>query len=197
MNAYAYVVGPQDTAWTTLFDMAGDLGLVGRSSFRGLAQVEDQAAETPICFFLFSAVADVRSLRPLAQEIRRAPADSIRFAPLVYCAAAPSIESTVALINMGFDDIVALPQTVWGLRDRLARQTDRRVDFYQTRSYFGPDRRNRLARLPSPRQPTRSGGPFRRLGIVRDLTAGINVLCDEFSPAPAPVAAMQTLQQSA
>lgn len=194
MNAYAYVVGPGDTAWQTLFDAAGNLGFAGVSDYRGISQVEQQAGETPVCYFLFSAVADLRQLRPVADAIRFSAARTIRFSPMVYCAEEPSVETIMASINMGFDDIVALPQSTSKLRERLGRQIGHNMVFYETEGYFGPDRRNRVAGLKSNPVVNRVGGPFRRLEIVRNVLDGVSVLRDEFSgPSPA-VAAMQTLQ---
>ena len=160
-------------------------------------QVEEQVGETPVCYFLFSAVPDLRVLRPLARDIRFSASGLMRFAPMVYCAENPSVETIVACINMGFDDIVALPQTAPRLRARLARQIDRNMVFYETPGYFGPDRRNRVKSLSAPRPQSRGAGPFRRLEIVRDVCTGVSVLRDEFLPSSAAVAAMQTLQQSA
>ncbi|KRA96603.1 hypothetical protein ASD83_16030 [Devosia sp. Root685] len=190
MKAYAYVVGPQDKAWQTLFDMAGALGFAGVSDFRGLNQVEQQAGETPVCYFLFSAAVDLSALRPVADAIRFSASRAIRFSPMVYCAEDPSVETTMACINMGFDDIVALPQSQPKLRQRLARQIGHSLVFYETAGYFGPDRRNRVAALEPNPSMTRVGGPFRRLEIVRNLLDGVSVLRDEFTD----VAAMQTLQ---
>jgi hypothetical protein len=181
MKAYAYVVGPGDRAWQTLFDMAGTLGFAGVSDYRGMSQVEQQAGETPVCYFLFSALADVRQLRPVADAIRFASSRTIRFSPMVYCAEAPSVETTMACINMGFDDIVALPQSTSKLRERLGRQIGQNMVFYETAGYFGPDRRNRVAALKSNLVVNRVGGPFRRLEIVRNLLDGVSVLHDEFS----------------
>lgn len=192
MKAYAYVVGPQDMAWTALFDMAADLGFAGVSSYRGFSQVVEQAGETPVCYFLFSAVRDLASLRPVAEAIRFSPVGQIRFSPMVYCAREPSVETIRACINMGFDDIVALPQPRDRLAQRLERQIGRSMLFYETEGYFGPDRRNRLAPRPA-QAPSRQGGPFRRLEIVRSLKGGISVLRDEVF-ATADVAAMQSLQ---
>lgn len=194
MKAYAYVVGPQDMAWQTLFDTAGDLGFAGISDFRGISQVEQQAGETPVCYFLFSAVADIEALRPAAHAIRFSKTPGIRFSPMVYCAQDPAIDTIMACINMGFDDIVALPQTTAGLRERLSRQIGQNLVFYETQGYFGPDRRNRVAAPVSPRTANRVGGPFRRLEIVRNLFDGVSVLRDELTLPNAPVAAMQTLQ---
>ena len=194
MNAYAYVVGPQDMAWQKLFDMAGDIGFAGVSDYRGISQVEQQAGETPVCYFLFSAVADLRELRPVADAIRFSASRTIRFSPMVYCAEESSVETIMACINMGFDDIVALPQSPEKLRQRLARQIGQNMVFFETDGYFGPDRRNRVAALKPSMATSRVGGPFRRLEIVRNLLDGVSVLRDEFSgPLPA-VAAMQTLQ---
>lgn len=194
MNAYAYVVGPQDMAWQKLFDVAGEIGFAGVSDYRGISQVEQQAGETPVCYFLFSAIADLRQLRPVADAIRFSAARSIRFSPMVYCAEEPSVDTIMACINMGFDDIVALPQSSARLRQRLARQIGQHMVFYETAGYFGPDRRNRVAALKPSEVTSRVGGPFRRLEIVRNLLDGVSVLRDEFSSPPPAVAAMQTLQ---
>ncbi|CAN7576216.1 hypothetical protein [Devosia sp. LjRoot3] len=194
MKAYAYVVGPGDTAWQTLFDMAGNIGFAGVSDYRGISQVVQQAGETPVCYFLFSPVADLSALRPVADAIRFASSRTIRFSPMVYCAEDPSIDTIMACINMGFDDIVALPQSTSKLRERLGRQIGQNMVFYETAGYFGPDRRNRVAALKPNPVANRVGGPFRRLEIVRNLLDGVSVLRDEFSSPSGDVAAMQTLQ---
>jgi hypothetical protein len=194
MKAYAYVVGPQDMAWSSLFDISSDLGFAGVSDYRGLSQVEQQAGETPVCYFLFSAVTDLRELRPIAHAIRFSSVPGIRFSPMVYCAEDPSMETSMACINMGFDDILALPQSKPMLRERLARQIGHNLVFYETEGYFGPDRRNRVTAMKPHRVVNRVGGPFRRLEIVRNLLDGVSVLRDEFSASIPDVAAMQTLQ---
>jgi hypothetical protein len=194
MKAYAYVVGSQDRAWQTLFDMAGDLDFAGVSDYRGLSQVEHQAGETPVCYFLFSAITDLRELRPVADAIRFSSSRAIRFSPMVYCAEDASVETIMACINMGFDDVVALPQSKPKLRQRLGRQIGQSMVFYETAGYFGPDRRNRVTALKPNPVITRVGGPFRRLEIVRNLLDGVSVLSDEFSNSSSDVAAMQTLQ---
>lgn len=194
MKAYAYVVGPGDAAWQTLFDMAGDLGFAGVSDYRGISQVEQQAGETPVCYFLFSAVGDLRQLRPVADAIRFSSSRAIRFSPMVYCAEEPSVETIMACINMGFDDILALPQSKPKLRQRLARQIGHNMVFYETEGYFGPDRRNRVASLKPNSVANRIGGPFRRLEITRNLLDGVSVLRDDFFNTQPAVAAMQTLQ---
>lgn len=194
MKAYAYIVGPQDAAWSRLFRSASELGFAGVSSYRGPSQVEQQAGQTPLCYFLFSAVPDISQLRSVAHAIRFAAKPAIRFSPMVYCAEKPSMEAIMGCINMGFDDIVALPQTTAALRARLERQVDRRIVFYEASGYFGPDRRNRLPALKPLGQSGRRGGPFRRFEITRHGLDGVSVKSDEFFSAAPDNKPMQTLQ---
>ena len=50
--------------------------------------------------------------------------------------------------------------------------------YYETSTYFGPDRRNRLeSDQNDPRRGT--GGHFRRIEIIRTPDKGIDVLSDE------------------
>ena len=189
MKAYAYVVGPQDMAWTALFDMASELGFGGVSSYRGIAQAEQQVEKSPVCYFLFSSVHDIRSLREQTDAIRFSSRRHLRFSPMIYFTQNPSVETIMACINMGFDDVIALPHSVSGLRERLLRQTNQQIVFYETEGYFGPDRRNRIARRQS-MGVTRVGGPFRRLEIIRNVAQGIEVLRDEFNANPPLVTQM-------
>lgn len=193
MNAYAYVVGPQDGPGTALFDMANALGFVGVSSFRGIEQAEEQSLVTPVCYFLFSAVDDPASLRPVAEAVRFCSVGRVRFSPLIYCAEMPSVDTTMACVNIGFDDVVALPQPLRQLRERLARQVGQSLTYYETAGYFGPDRRRRIEGVREDGE-LRKGEPFRRLEVVRNLLSGIAVLRDEVWPPAPPVALMQTLQ---
>jgi len=194
MKAYAYVVGPQDATWSRLFGIVNELGFTGVSSYRGLSQVEQQADDTPLCYFLFSGVPNIADLRQVARDIRFATNPAVRFSPMVYCAEDLSLEVTIGCINLGFDDVIALPQSEAALRARLKRQVGRHVVFYEAAGYFGPDRRNRVSSLAPANQSGRSGGPFRRLEIIRHALQGISIQRDELFQQGVSGAAMQTLQ---
>lgn len=193
MRAYAYVVGPQDDLWMNLFDLVGALGFAGRSSFRGLAQVEQQLAETPICYFLFSPVEELAAIRAPAAAIRHARNDQLRLLPMIYMSHEASAQTIAGCVNMGFDDILALPQSPEALQLRLARQLGVPQTFYEAGNYFGPDRRNRISGLEPLAGANRIGGPFRRLHVIRDLDKGVTILREQ-RVATGAVAAMQTLQ---
>ncbi len=178
MRAYAYVVGPEDGPGAALMDMARGLGFAGVASFTTIAQAEQQTQQTPICFFLFSATEDVASLRSTADSVRFSPSRKLRFSPLIYFAESPSVEAIRACLNMGFDDIITMPFTRRRVVERIARQVGQNLVYYETASYFGPDRRGRTT-TPARDGDSRQGGQFRRLEIVRSLMNGTNVLRDD------------------
>lgn len=183
MRAYAYVVGSGVGPGSALLDMARGLGFAGVSPYSGLAQAEQQAQVTPLCFFLFAATEDVASLRNVANAVRFSTTRRLRFSPLIYFAESPSVEGINACLNMGFDDIITMPFTRKRVLERVARQVGQHLTYYETPDYFGPDRRGRGAPLLA-NHDQRHGGPFRKLEIVRSLVHGVNVVRDEqFAPA--------------
>ncbi len=62
---------------------------------------------------------------------------------------------------MGFDDVIALPITGDDVGGRIERQIDRIHTYYETATYFGPDRRNRNGGTPRSTGSDRGGGQFR------------------------------------
>ena len=168
MKATAYVVGPEDGPGAALLDMGRELGFPVVLPFHSVAASEAQSQQTPLIFFLFAAVHDVRILKGVADQIRFAPARRIRFSPLLYLSESPSREAIARCIEMGFDDVITLPFTRPRLMARLTRLVDRTQVYHETSAYLGPER------------PTKRGsGQFRRLEIIRSAAIGTSVLRDE------------------
>jgi hypothetical protein len=140
---------------------------------------------TPLCFFLFAATENIQSLRGIAEAVRFSAARRLRFSPLIYFAESPSVEVISACLNMGFDDIITMPFTRKRVLERVTRQVGQNLVYFETATYFGPDRRGRGGPAPD-RSDKRTGAPFRRLEIVRNLVTGVNVLRDD-QVAPEPV----------
>lgn len=177
MNACAFVVAPAGGPGT-LLDTAHALDFEIVLPFRSTPAAERQAARTPLVFFLLETTADPRTHAPVIASIRASAKPGIRFAPLIYFARDPSHETIRTCINMGFDDIVTLPFTRPQLRRRLDRQVDKACVYFETESYFGPDRRNRLQDA-SDHSGRGRGGQFRRIEILRSPRRGVRVLSDE------------------
>lgn len=178
MQAFAYVIGPDNGPRAALFDLARSLGFAGVAPFSSMAGAEQQNLLTPLCFFLVAATEDLRSLRGMADALRFSSVRRLRFSPLVYFAESPSAETIGACLNMGFDDIITMPFTLARVRERLARQVGRPLVYYETASYFGPDRRGRNGPTQAAHE-NRRGGVHRRLEIIRDPQRGAHVLRDD------------------
>jgi hypothetical protein len=176
LNASAFIVGPPSGAGTpALTELAHTLGFAKVSAFGGRSSAEKQSALTPLIFFFCAAVSDLKSLKTTADGIRNSRSDAVRFAPLIYFARNPALDTIRACISMGFDDVIALPFGE-GVSDRILRQIGRLQVYYETDTYFGPDRRDRTAT----RDAAPDGGQFRRYEIVRSAEKGIDVLHNDF-----------------
>ncbi len=178
MKACAYIVGPEEGSGAALKELARRVGFDSVHPFRSVAIAEQQTLFTPLVYFLFSTVPDVRTLRPVAEAIRMSPSKRVRFSPMIYLSDSPSLTAIRRCIGMGFDDIITLPFTLARIEERLERQVERPLVYYETPTYFGPDRRNRTEDEAA-HKGRGSGGQYRRLEIMRSANAGVNVLRDD------------------
>lgn len=179
VKASALIVGPRDGAGAALLDLAHAVGFANVQRYQGLARAEKLLARTPLIFFLCSPVADVRSLRPMADAIRFSPSFRLRFLPLIYFAREPSLETVKTCIALGFDDVIALPINGDDVGGRIERQIDRIHTYYETATYFGPDRRNRTGGAPRSTGSDHGGGHYRRIEIRRNPETGVDVIRDD------------------
>lgn len=178
MRAFAYVVGSESGPRAALHDLALGLGFAGVAPFVSMAAAENQALATPLCFFLFAATDNPAALRGVADAVRFSTARRLRYSPLIYFAESPSPQTIGACLNMGFDDIITMPFAPARVEERLNRQVGQTLVYYETATYFGPDRRGRNGPARTAHE-NRIGGAFRRLEIVRDLARGAHVLRDD------------------
>jgi hypothetical protein len=179
MRAFAYVVASEGSSGAALKDLARQIGFDAVQDFKTVSAAEQQALTTPLVYFLFGAVARPLSLQPIARSIRTAESRRVRFAPMVYLSENPSLDTIRSCINMGFDDIITLPVTLGRVEERLARQFERPLIYYETATYFGPDRRGRLEQEEG-HSLRGTGGQYRRIEIVRSPTSGVQVIKEDF-----------------
>lgn len=177
MRASALVVGPPNGAAEALAELARDLGFAPVAGYEDIGQASRHVDATPLTFFLCAPVADVLSLKPLAESVRFSGDLRLRFLPLIYFSSGLSGPAIRTCIGMGFDDIIALPYAGTDLRERIGRQIGR-ATYYETSTYFGPDRRNRVGAARSAGSD-HGGGDHRRIEIVRS-EGGVDVLRDDF-----------------
>jgi hypothetical protein len=115
----------------------------------------------------------------MADAIRFSPSLDLRFSPLIYFARSLSVEAIKQCVGMGFDDVISLPYRGGDLSERIFRQIGTTQTYYETATYFGPDRRNRVG-APRSTDSDHGGGEFRRIEIIRNPLSGIDVLRDDF-----------------
>jgi hypothetical protein len=178
MHATAFIIGPTTEAGAALADIARTLRFAAVLPYGGIEAAESQAHKTPVCYFLFAPVVQIASLSEIAEAIRFCPSRRVRFSPMIYFSDKTSVEAISACINLGFDDIITMPFTQQRVSERIGRQVGPSLTYFETSSYFGPDRRDRVT-APNRPAETRLGGQFRRLEIVRSFEAGVSVLRDD------------------
>jgi hypothetical protein len=178
VRASALIVGPPDGVGVELADAAKRLGFAPIEHYRGTTDAARRVDATPLMFFLCAPVKDVRALKPVADAIRFSTDMRLRFLPLIYFSPEPSADCIRECIHMGFDDVIALPYAGGDLGNRIGRQVGQTQTYYETATYFGPDRRNRIG-APRSADSDHGGGQFRRIEIVRS-DAGVDVLRDDF-----------------
>jgi DNA-binding response OmpR family regulator len=176
-KATAYIVGPVDGPGAALSDMAKRLGFEAVLPFAGTATAEQQTARTPLLFFLFAAVNDVSTHKDTADAIRFSSSRRVRLSPLIYFSESPSLDGIRACADMGFDDVVTLPFSRERVIERLGRQVNRTVVYYETPTYFGPDRRTQADAAAGERRGM--AGRIRRLEIIRSIGDGPSVIRDD------------------
>jgi hypothetical protein len=160
-------------------DLARAVGFESVQRYQGLVRAERQSLKTPLVFFLCAPTKDMRTLKPMADAVRFSPSLKLRFLPLIYFAREPSFETVKQCIAMGFDDVVALPIGGDDAGERIERQIGRIQTYYETATYFGPDRRNRTGGPERTTGSDHGGGQFRRIEIVRNPDTGIDVISDD------------------
>jgi hypothetical protein len=178
VRASAFIVGSGDEAVRALEALAGSLGFSPVARYADMNAPRRQVDKTPLVFFLCAPVDEVSELKPLANAVRFSDDMRLRFSPLIYFTPEPSVARIRACINMGFDDVIATPYAGGDLAERVGRQVGRTQIYYETATYFGPDRRNRVGEARST-DSDHGGGKFRRIEIVR-TDAGVDVLRDDF-----------------
>jgi hypothetical protein len=179
VNSAAFIVGERGGPGAVLQDIARTIGFLPAERFTDIGRAEAQSRRTPLVFFLCAAVYDLSHLKPIATTIRSSAVPTIKFSPLIYFAHDLSVENIARCVMLGFDDIISLPMAPGALRERLSRQIGRQQIYYETPSFFGPDRRNRFGTPARTGGSDRGGGAFRRIELVRNTLSGVEILSDD------------------
>jgi len=183
MQATVFIIGSQKKCFEGLMDASLDIGFRTILNFTDIEIAEQQVKRTPLCFFLFSLDGNLSEIPKVAKAIRFNRKKSIRFAPMIGFTQKADQKTITACLQFGFDDIVAAPFDAQSIMLRLRELLNKQITFYETKTYFGPDRRRTPGQRPKdePLHPKRGdGGDHREIIINRNIEIGITILSDEF-----------------
>lgn len=170
----AIALAPSEPDCEALMTLARRLGF---GSVHGFTEPEKAGAVPShnLLFFLVHFALTTEDKKRFLKQLRRAPTINVCFAPVVVFLTDGPGEQVAEHINMGFDDVISLPQDSRVLAARLAAQVGREQLYIETGTYLGPDRR-RLER-PEHSHPERTGETeHTRLTILRTPEQGVQVL---------------------
>lgn len=128
-----------------------------------------------LVYFLVHFDYEIEAKRKLLFDLRHAGSVSLCFAPVVLFLRAGSPEDIRAHLDMGFDDVISVPQDGRVMATQLAAQIGQERLYIETRTYLGPDRRHkdRPARAPMPGDES---SKHARLTILRTPEAGVQIV---------------------
>lgn len=176
---FATNMGSTPNSVALIGDIATDLAFSTVRPYMGLADAERRSKATPINFYLFDYSPDFKKSVAQIAEIRASQQLRVRFAPLICFVETPSKEAIIECVNAGFDDVLTIPWIASAIKSRLAKQVNTKLVYFETDSYFGPDRRrfNEDARKRGQTAPA-AGFGFRRYEFMRNHFAGVQVMQD-------------------
>ncbi|ODT78414.1 MAG: hypothetical protein ABS76_23775 [Pelagibacterium sp. SCN 64-44] len=150
---------------------------VGFGSVHGFTDPQ-QAGAVPshnLLFFLVHFALPEDAKKRFLEQLRSAATINVCFAPVaVFLPDGPG-DRVIEHIEMGFDDVICLPENSRVLAARLAAQVGRELLYIETHSYLGPDRRR--MELPGQVHPARTGDTeHTRLTILRTPEHGVQIL---------------------
>lgn len=129
----------------------------------------------PLLFFLVHHGIGVAAKRAVLDKVRHASSVNICFAPVVLFLQDGPAEEALQYIEMGFDDVICLPEDAHVLSGRLAKQIGQEHLYVETRTYLGPDRRR--MEPPGHTHPNRSERQdFTKLTVLRSPEKGVEIL---------------------
>jgi hypothetical protein len=156
----------------------------------GFGQIEPLTArrhyvpDKRLNFFIVHRHLNATMMTAVIRSIRLSDDDQIRFAPVILFAEDGPFETYLNYVHMGFDDVITLPDKQPVLIQRLTSQLWSEQVYFETRDYFGPDRR----RLESPWETNSRRSPdphsHSRYSFVRDPIAGIRIVKTEIFVRP-------------
>jgi len=177
---FATNMGNTPNSVALIGDIAAELEFATVRPYMGPKDAERLSKIHPINFFLFDYSSDFQKSVDQITALRSSHQLRLRFAPLICFIETPSKETIIECVNAGFDDVLTIPWVASSIKSRLAKQVNTKAIYFETDSYFGPDRRrfNEKDKERAHAAPA-AGFGFRRYEFVRNKFAGVQIIQDK------------------
>lgn len=124
-----------------------------------------------ICFFVFDQDIGYENSRKTLRFIRSIKNQHRCFSPAILATNDMSVDVIKNIAKAGFDDVVSRELLSGGAKDRLTKQLDQSLHYFETSDYFGPDRRSSVSEV----RHQEKSQPFNKYTIVRNVHKGISI----------------------
>ena len=134
----------------------------------------------PLPFVFVDAAMPADKVRQDFAKVRAHAELQVRFLPIIVLSETRVAQTIMYYLGLGCDDIVTMPLTAAALLDRLKHQVGHVRHYFETESYFGPDRRqSEFLRPPSYEARGKGDHYFSHFTIERSLLRGISIIDTE------------------
>lgn len=173
VHCAAIAVARDDFDSAALIDIGQKVGFGAVADFSHFSDKDWHAF--PLLYFLVHHGIGGTAKRALLDKLRHASSVNICFAPVVLFLQDGPGSAMLEYIEMGFDDVITLPEDSRILSTRLATQIGQEQVYVETRNYLGPDRRR--MEPAGHTHPGRMGQEdYTKLTLLRSPELGVQVL---------------------
>jgi DNA-binding response OmpR family regulator len=179
-NSTAIVHTQDKNLFVHMYNLMRQAGFKDTRRFPNNGTMLSEFRRGPLPFiFLHSALPLERALSSFT-AVRTHPDVTLRFLPMIVIAESCDTQKLIQFIQLGCDDIITMPITAASILARIKHQIDAPKDYFQTESYFGPDRRQH-AIIKNKSHSGRGKGDhyFRHFLIQRHAVRGTSILSSE------------------
>jgi hypothetical protein len=170
----AYLVARTGAETASLRQIAEKTGF-GEIETLSAPRQKSTPGEGRVNFFIVHHHIKESMMAGVIRFIRLSDDDQIRFAPVILFAEDGPFEKYLRYVHLGYDDVITLPDKQPVLVQRLLGQLRAEQTYYETREYFGPDRRRMEAPWETDSRRLSDSHGHTRYAFTRDPGVGIRI----------------------
>lgn len=175
------IVHTQDKNWFVhMYNLMRQAGFKDTRHFPNNGTMLSEYRRGPLPFIFIHSSLPLERAQNTFMTVRTHPDVSLRFLPIIVISEGCDTQKLLRFIQLGSDDIITMPVTAASILARIKHQIDMPKDYYQTETYFGPDRRqHKITKHKTHSGRGKDDHFFRHFLIQRHAARGITILSTE------------------